>query len=779
MNTLQNINNWKSELGLFPTKFNPSLIDEKYVMLNGGNGDFCIQTCQSKEEKEVFYSDAWSTNTKNYVLVDNQNIKLYNWLKKTEEPIQLKDIENSKEKFYKYLVTKSYKTENDLVPFLINIFRQLRNITQEKHNPVASLGLLYQLLISLKEDYTSINYQKWGIDKIDIPTNFEYYVDLLKVGVQKIAPNLDLLLRHSSSALFQEAHREVVYFNPQLDIFSGISSKQLFKPDSYSSIHYTPPFLARSIVENSLKNIDLKKQILKIFDPACGSSEFLIEALKQLKNLQFDGKVIIIGWDSSESAINTSKFLLQYEKNTQWGYNLEFNVKNVKDSINEIWEKDIDLILMNPPFSSYELIKTKEEKDNLMNVFEKDLKIVKPNQASGFFYNAIKSLNESGVIGCVLPSSIFTFESYKYLRNVINEQLALKLVAKLGNFVFEDALTDVSFFIGQKPKSKSIPKLIWCKNEKGVIQDVLRDFRKMEANNELSKDEKNFNIYIPNHFPLIKDTWRIISLNESKLIKDLDRFTKDGFLTKVSDIFRVQQGIRTGNNDAFLINTEQFYKIPLLERVYYRKVVVNNSIKNGCLKLLNYVWYPYDNLDLIIKDELFFINNAPYSYNILSQFKPNLINRPRISKETWWQLSEHRAWLREINKRLYSTEFGKSDSFAFDTEGDFVVERGNGWIPNKELETDDYYFYLSIFSSNIFDILLSIYSKQLAGGKWFDLGAKYTSNIPIPNVHKAEVKNHLAYNQLVEYGKELSNGNSYIKSAIDDVLKKSFYTMIK
>jgi hypothetical protein len=83
----------------------------------------------------------------------------------------------------------------------------------------------------------------------------------------------------------------------------------------------------------------------------------------------------------------------------------------------------------------------------------------------------------------------------------------------------------------------------------------------------------------------------------------------------------------------------------------------------------------------------------------------------------------------------------------------------------------DYYFYLAVFSSNLFDFLLSIYSKQLAGGNWYDLGAKYTKNIPIPNINLPEIKYSYSYQRLVELGKELEKGNSYVKYAIDDALE--------
>ena len=153
------------------------------------------------------------------------------------------------------------------------------------------------------------------------------YRDRLLAGVKAIKPNLDLILRHTSGALFQEAHKEVLYFDLQRDLFGGVSSKLITKIDSYSSIHYTPPYIARTIVENALKEINLSSPTIKILDPSCGSSEFLIEALKQLKFLGYKGKITLVGYDSSPSAIETSNFLLHYENKTQWGGNIDLQVK--------------------------------------------------------------------------------------------------------------------------------------------------------------------------------------------------------------------------------------------------------------------------------------------------------------------------------------------------------------------------------------------------------------------------------------------------------------------
>lgn len=774
MRNLTDIDTWRRSFGLLPIHLNPNNVDTKFLMLNGGNGDFCLQTSNEDDRIDNYFSQSWSTNTKNFVVVNDDKVNIYNWLKDSPESIGKKDIENNFDKFYKYLLSKSVKTESDVVPFVLDVFRKLRNLTREREKPSEALNLLFRLLISIDEDYSNIDYIKWNIDDFEVPHQFDYFVDLIKQGVKTINPQLDLILRHTSGTLFQEAHREVIYFNPQRDLFGGISSNLITKNDAYSSIHYTPQYLARSIVENSLKQLNLEKGSLKIFDPACGSSEFLIEALKQLKNLGYKGKITVNGWDTSESAINTSNFLLQYEKRTQWGReNLDFEIKLVEDSLTETWGNDYDLILMNPPFVSWELLKNKDTREAVVNALGSEMVKGKPNQASAFFYKSIKSLNDDGVIGCVLPSSIFTFDSYHLLRKEINDILSLKLIAKLGNFVFEDALTDVSFFIGKKPKSDDIPKLVWSKNEKGVVQDVLRDLRKMAANNEQTIETDDYSIYTPAVFPAISDSWKIISLNENKLIKDIQRFLADGLLVKVSDVFTVHQGIRQGKKDIFKIKKSEYDC--LSNKNLFRPVIDNDAVKNGQLFDVNYIWYPYDSNGMIYKEEKqmseisFFIEN-------IKPFEIDL--KARLGIKEWWGHTRPRNWQFHKKTKLISTEFGKSDSFAIDKKGDFVVERGNAWIPKKNFDIDDYYFYLACFSSNVFDTLLSIYSKQLAGGKWYDLGAKYTGNIPIPNIHLPHIKTSDAYFRLVELGKDLENGNSFVKQVIDDVLKKYFYPKI-
>jgi len=774
MKNIDDILTWKQNFGLLPIHLLPTQRDDKsYIMLNGGYGDFCLKTISEEKSPENYHTLAWSSNTKNFVVLTDELVKIYNWKKDKQESIQKRQVEENFEKFYSYLVTNSYKTDIDIVPFVIDIFKQMRNFTHEKNNAVEALNLLFVLLTGLEEDLNSVNFNDWGLSKIEIPQNFYLYLDRLKRGVSNITPKLDLIIRHSAGVLFQEAQKEVISFDRQLDIWGGFSNKIDNRKSLYSSIHYTPSYLARAIVENAIKKIDYNKKTLKIFDPACGSSEFLIEALKQLHENGYLGKVQIIGWDSSESAINTSKFLLTYEKKTIWNDRLRFDLKLVDDSLKEEWANDCDLILMNPPFISWEHL-SKETRDIVKGVLNSNI-TGRPNQASAFFYKAIHVLKADGVIGCVIPSTLLTLDTYHKLRLEIHDMISFDLIGKLGNFVFEDALTDVSLLIGHKPKGNSTPYILWTKNEKGIAHEALRDLRKMVSSEIHTVIEKDYSIYKPSIFPIAKENWKPISFLEENLLKSIAFLKEASQILELDKIFDVKQGSLTGNNKIFKISFDFHDNLPESEKKYFRPVIDSKSIKNGVLQIENYIWFPYSKDGLSLKTENELSSKVPFFYNNrLKINKLDLEHREGVS--FWWELTRPRKWQLDKLPKLCSTRFGNSNSYAYDYTGEFVVENGCALVLKRDSKNINlYFFYLALFNSQIYNTLLSIHSRQLAGGQWYDLGNKYIRNIPIPNVYSSDVLETPAFNQLVEIGNDLFEGRSYLKAMLNDILIKNFY----
>ncbi len=215
MNGLDNIDSWKKQLGLLPISLFSSKSQNKFILLNGGYGDFCIDF-DSNKKPDDYYSYAWSSNAKNFLTLNNENIYLYNWLKEKEETYKLRLVQNNLPKFYEYLLKDSYKSEYDIVPYIIDIYRSLRNLTGEAKEGIQAINQLLLLLVAYQEnkDFKDIDLSKWKITNVEKVEGLEIYIDRLKnVNYKNLKLNIDLLLRHTAGQLFQEAQKEAIFYN--------------------------------------------------------------------------------------------------------------------------------------------------------------------------------------------------------------------------------------------------------------------------------------------------------------------------------------------------------------------------------------------------------------------------------------------------------------------------------------------------------------------------------------------------------------------------------------
>lgn len=190
---------------------------------------------------------------------------------------------------------------------------------------------------------------------------------------------------------------------------------------------------------NSLvKSLDCNSRILDciVFDPTCGSGEFLVSSFETKIRLFFekygtitDDAVISIistikGNDIESQAISVTKIrLLQsvanYLKEDKVAEIIEILDRNFtsKDFVN-IPEKDFeqyDLIIGNPPYveDSKSLVSPCSKYGNIYaNVLENSAKILKPNGAMGF----------------VIPISYVSTSRMSKIRNVINRYCPRQLV---------------------------------------------------------------------------------------------------------------------------------------------------------------------------------------------------------------------------------------------------------------------------------------------------------------------------------------------------------------
>ena len=769
---LHNKKNWALDSGLMPMHLAPHNMGERYIMLDGGFYEFCLDLDAENRTERDYNSYAWSSDVKNYIRVAGDDVTVYNWKSRRSDTMKLSLVEQKFNQFLKIINSTSVNSSDDVTPFLLGLFAQLRNMTQETRQPIEAMNLLFKLLVSIDEEHLDADVcRRWNIIDTVQPDGFDNLVESIREGALQIKPNLDFILRHGSGRLFEVAHRTALAFNPQRDLFGGISSElTLSDPSSYSSLHYTPRYLVRSIVENCLKRLDLKQASIRIFDPACGSGAFLQEALKQLKELNYEGKIEVKAFDNSDMAISTTKFLLSYEQRKQWEtQHMVYDVQ-VCDSVTTEWP-ECDLLLMNPPYIAMEQMKDSKTKDAVWDTL-KDLKVRKrPNMAASFLFKAVKALKNNGVLGSVLPSSLLLLDQYLSLRMAVRSLCDLKIVAKLGNFAFSDALTDASIVIAKRQDStQSIPLTVWCKNQDGTPFNAIRGLRKMQYDNLTSRIEEDYNIYTPSRFPIVGETWNTIPMRDDRLVQQLKVRVGTGDLKPLSEIFTVRQGVITGIRDIFEVGAIQYENIPLRERRLFRKVASSVTIEDGQIRKGYYIWYPYDKNGPIIEDEEQ-LRKYEWAFNWLEPHKVELSQRRGI--RAWWEPTWPRIWQFEPAMHLCSKRFGNSSSFAI-ASSDFVIKDGNAFLFNsKNSIKSDYYFYLAYFSSSTFEHLLSIYARTLMKG--YDLGNRNIKNIPIVDVtDNPSIRTTYAYQKLVELAMMFSEGVFISKDKLG-FLVNSFY----
>ena len=263
-----------------------------------------------------------------------------------------------------------------------------------------------------------------------------------------------------------------------------------------------------------------------MLDPACGSGEFLKEFVRQIKLKGFKGNINLIGWDISETAIDMANFIINYEVKS---YKESVSIKlEKKDALadGKTWKEAADFVLMNPPFISWELMNS-EQRGNVSSILG-ELNNKRPNTAGAFLWNAAQCLKEGGVIGCVLPTSIFENKTYIPLREEIKKLIDVKIVGRLGSHtLFSETIVDTAIFLGVVKKEKTqIPLVFWSDYKTESASTSLRELRKISSQNIFEEiNEKGYSLY--RNPTLIKsESWMPIPHHSFELLSRFKNFTK-------------------------------------------------------------------------------------------------------------------------------------------------------------------------------------------------------------------------------------------------------------
>jgi adenine-specific DNA-methyltransferase len=781
---LKDIDLWRSELGLFPVPlFSDDSQDKQFVLLNGSRGNFCLDLTNQHLSLET-RNRAWSSNVGHYVGLVDHHIEVQRWdqRKQSIERYSYESVSRDLEKFHSHLEKDEPRWELSVVSHVIRVFRSLRSALGRSSDGYTSLKAFLYLLacVTDRADRGKVTLESWQLDEsaAGIAENiraadWNALVDDLMIGrpLEGLIPNLTLLLRHASGQVFQEAHYEAVSFPQEQFMLNGFAPTPIRLGDAPKGVglHFTPPALARTLIEECFEQLSILPTSLVVFDPSCGSGEFLREALRQLKIRQYKGTIKLIGWDVSQAACDMAAFLLSWESR---GHNTEIvtDLRCVDSIVANTWPKDVDIVVMNPPFVSWEDM-SEQQKEALSQVLG-NLTKLRPDLSSAFLLKAAFSVRRGGVLSSILPASFLDGDSAAGVRERLGEILTPRLLARLGSHqLFRNALVDAGFYVasanGNKPESVVA---FWADHRPQSSSAGLRMLRKIRnspTQNVFPIAEKGFSIYLNPEIGRGRESWAPRPYDAWKLFNSLRGFPQ------VGDIFDVKQGVRTGLNKTFILSKEQWEKLSTKRaRSYFHPAVLNESIQDGVITDSAYVFYPYGKNSIDSESELQEMLGS-YYLDFLLPNKEELSRRGSKRKANWWELSEHRAWQETSEPKIVSTYFGNSGSFGWDSGGKYVVVQGFGWLykPTKDfpkLTAEIGLSYLAILNSRLFSKLLSATSNHVGGGQW-NLSKKFVKKVPLPSLFNSQIS-AVAISELSSIGRSIHAGLPVAEETREDLV---------
>lgn len=789
------------EIMLQGSGFAPQLEGDHQVMLNGSSS-FLYSNCSdpSLTADEVLCDWAWSSNLKHCVhVIERSNevrVLRSDDLQYNARRFQIPRSPAGVNALFQVLESDNRRIRDDVIKASLRAYRIVRDELEGKASQVEVLRAFNVLLAvseySHSDDITSLGtledcidfVERKGLSYVEPPeiTDLNQVVvegalNMLAHGEAPHRRKIDahLVMRHASSELYQEAHLLIDSWEAQRPL-PGLSGGEAKAGRLKKDVRFTPTGLARALTVETFKTVEkgvLNSDVLTVLDPACGSGIFLKEAIRELARRQFIGSVSVVGMDISEVSAAMSKFVLG---RVMRDVNFVKSIKvDVADSLAVEWGT-ADVVLMNPPFVQTEGL-TELDRVNVKGILG-STSTGRTDLSMAFLSKAVDCLNEHGVVTSLIPSSIMSTKSGLSWRAAILQRAVPVLIAKFESFgLFKNSIVapGVISLKRRQPSSEANTEtylLVAGTHSEPAALRALKSLRESE--------DEGVDAYFVLSSSILADSWTPETQASLRFKERLIRLP----FPSVSELFNLSQGVRTGDNKAFIIASRQWRELPSVEQSYFRPVSGQGAIYGGVLDPVKYLFYPYRSQGLFVATEQQLKQNVPNFYERLTSFKDSLSKRSGIDPEKWWALTRPRPNLVDLIPKLITTAFGASGSFGYDKTGETIVVQGLAWVwiggpitvaDGEEIEwsqTHIPYCYLAVLNSQVFETILNVYCPRVQGGQ-YDLSVQFVGKIPIPNFLEDTISGDLV-DQLSTIGEAMSSERAYDYELLESLVSRVY-----
>jgi methylase of polypeptide subunit release factors len=721
---------WRARLGVLPVPLRET-DQQRFVMLNGVAGNFCLDGTTELEGDPR--ATAWSADVGHHVWLDADAVVVYRRDGREPHRVDRKLVEANMDRFQTFLEDDAPNPATSVVAHIVSVLDRLRTTLGDSEGEASLKGLL-GLLACVDSGRTpqDLDPSAYSLDSqaIDLARRVNRQTwtalqDELRSPTSALHLRLDasILLRHCAGQVFQEAHWRTSDLSPQQTL-AGILPERahvLRSAAQASGVYFTPSALVRTLVERAVARLDLRQPSIHIFDPACGSGEFLAEAVRQLRHNGYAGKLRLEAYDISSRAVAITRFLLAAQFGLDPRNTIEIGHCDSLGAVRE-WPQAVDALFMNPPFVSWWDMSADARK-RLHDIVGTRTHVT-PDYSAAFVTKALDT--KPHVFGCVIGTSCLDSRSFRRLREDWLKDYHLCFVARLGNLgLFKSATVDAALVLTSRGGDRSNPTFLWTDQRPGSVGAGLRALRRDPS----PQRGDGYSLYAAPLDATLSD-WSPRPLESFNLLE------ANRSLPRVTHVFDVRQGAITGLNAAFVLTLREYGELPRQERKFFRPAVLNTSIQGGVLKETHYVWYPYLSRASRFTSERAMREAAPVFYKGYLEPRKDALRARRSMATKWWELMWPR--LERTGPKIVSKYYGDVGSFAYDASDHFVVVQGYAWYPRTDkqrimFEEQLAYAYLALLNTPTFLRALAGAARIVAGGQ-IDMSKRFLARTPLPDL---------------------------------------------
>lgn len=533
-------------------------------------------------------------------------------------------------------------------------------------------------------------------------------------------------------------------------------------------IYYTPTYIVDYIVRNTLGKMLEEKKVkpdkIRVLDMACGSGSFLIKAFDVLneyhmkhdkdyaqtaldvtvENGTYSKKLKILennifGVDLDKQAVEVAQLNLLLkiaekgrrlpllQRNIKQGNSLidnsltpEDRTFNCRKEFSEIVEEGgFDVIIGNPPYIRQETLADQKV------YFEREYKTFDPS-ADIFVYfieKAMSLLKNNGYLGFVVANRWLRANYGEPLRKWL-KGFEICTIIDFGSLkVFQDAKTYPCILILRKSPAR----------------DTLKACQVTTLKFDSLVDYVDKNSYLVNQKSFQDSGWALIDKSADSV---LSKIRRKG--THLGEQFAIHYGIKTGLNDAFVINIETREKLISEDQKsadLIKPLATGRDIKRyGTVDLDKFIivipfGWTRTKSDNVPDEWKWFAKSYPAIAKHLAPFEEDASQR-YDKGEFWWELRACDYYSDFNVPKIIYPRISNKPSFTLDDKGCFLPDTGFFITSSSK-------YLLGVLNSKLMRFV-SMYTCSTLIGGYYEFRSQYVEQFPIapaPSDIRARIEN--------------------------------------